>query len=468
MTQTFHAWNPTSGEPIDRSYDVSTRSELLACAEHAPQSLEPAAAAAFLEAYGETLDLDREAITATAHEETGLALEPRLRTIEFDRMLLQLREAAVAAADESRTSWRAPLIDEATNVRSCFGPLGGPVFIMGPNNFPLAYNALCGGDFAGAIAAGNPVIAKGHPSHPETCQRIALCAAKALASCGLDDSIVQFFQHCAPEDGLALIGHDRVKAVAFTGSRRSGLAIKDAADRCGTPAYLEMSSVNPVFFLPGATSTESAQEWAGSITLGGGQFCTKPGLAFTCSRSFANEVKSALEGLGDAIQLTADHTDLIDRFTAVGATVVCGGPSDGFRWPPTLLKVDGTVFEANAEVLSTECFGPVALLVEVDGLAQMERIASRVEGQLTACVYAGKGDDPARLFTLLRSACGRLLQNKMPTGVAVVSSMVHGGPFPATGHPGFTAVGMPTSVVRFAARHCYDNVADAYVPLCLR
>jgi NADP-dependent aldehyde dehydrogenase len=339
---------------------------------------------------------------------------------------------------------------------------------MGPNNFPLAYNALCGGDFAGAIAAGNPVIAKGHPSHPETCQRIALCAVKALATCGLDESIVQFFQQCAPEDGLALISDDRVKAVAFTGSRRSGLAIKAAADRCGTPVYLEMSSVNPVFFLPGSTSAQTAQEWVGSIALGGGQFCTKPGLAFTCSRSFAHDVKSAMASLGDAVQLTADHTNLIERFTSAGATVVCGGPSDGFRWTPTLMTVDGTTFEANAAVLSEECFGPVALLVEVDGVAQMERIASRVEGQLTTCVYAREGDDPSRLLGILRSKCGRLLQNKMPTGVTVVASMVHGGPFPATGHPGFTAVGMPTSVVRFAARHCYDNVDSAHLPLCLR
>lgn len=468
MSTTFHAWNPTSGEPIDRAYSLSDHKQLSCMAESAPTSIEPAAAAAFLEAYVDALEEDKDAITAMAHEETGLPLDTRLRKIEFERMLLQLRQAALAAADVSPTSWREPLIDEATNVRSCFGPLGGPVLIMGPNNFPLAYNSLSGGDFAAAIAAGNPVIAKGHPAHPQTCERIAMCAVKALANCGLDPNCVQFFQHCTPQDGLTLIANDRIKAVAFTGSRRSGLAIKEAADQSGTPVYLEMSSVNPVFFLPGASSATTATEWAGSITLGGGQFCTKPGLAFTCSGSFVGEVESALKTMGEAILLSADHTDIIERFSAAGATLVCGGYADGFRWTPTLLKVDGATFEANAKSLSEECFGPVALLVEVDGMEQMERIASQLEGQLTACVYVGEGEEASGLFEILRSKCGRLLQNKMPTGVAVVPSMVHGGPFPSTGHPGFTAVGMPTSIPRFAARQCYDNVATEYLPLWLR
>lgn len=468
MSTTFHAWNPTSAEPIKKTFEVSSLEDLTNLAENMPATIEPDAAAAFLSAYVDVLESDREAIAELAHEETGLPLEPRLRSIEFDRMLLQLRQAAEAAADVSPTSWRAPRIDEATNIRSCYGPLGGAVFIMGPNNFPLAYNSISGGDFASAIAAGNPVIAKGHPSHPQTCERLAECMKKATATCGMDSSVVRFFQHCTPDDGLALIAHDSVKGVAFTGSRRSGLALKDAADRCGKPVYLEMSSVNPVFFLPGATSPATAAEWAGSITLGGGQFCTKPGLGFTCSRSFVDDVEAAMRALPEAIQLTTDHTDLVDRFMHAGATLVCGGPAKEFRWEPTLLKVDGATFEAHAKVLWEECFGPVALLVECDGLEQMERIARGIEGQLTASVYADEGDDPANLFAVLRSKCGRLLQNKMPTGVAVVPSMVHGGPFPATGHPGFTAVGMPSSIPRFAALHCYDNVASEHLPSWLR
>lgn len=52
----------------------------------------------------------------------------------------------------------------------------------------------------------------------------------------------------------------------------------------------------------------------------------------------------------------------------------------------------------------------------------------------------------------------------MPTVVAMVPAMNHGGPFPATGHPGFTAVGIPASIVRFAALWSYDNVRQHRIP----
>ena len=70
--------------------------------------------------------------------------------------------------------------------------------------------------------------------------------------------------------------------------------------------------------------------------------------------------------------------------------------------------------------------------------------------------------------SILRRKVGRLLNDKMPTGVAVSPAMNHGGPFPATGHPGFTAVGIPASLRRFACSRCYDNVRQDRLPPALR
>jgi NADP-dependent aldehyde dehydrogenase len=294
---------------------------------------------------------------------------------------------------------------------------------------------------------------------------------------------VQFFCHCDHADGTTLIGTEGVSAVAFTGSRKAGLHIKAAADSAGKPVYLEMSSVNPVFFLPGAVSErceDIATEWATSLTLGGGQFCTKPGIGFAIGKdadAIAEAVTARCVDSPDGVLFTSslveEMADGIAAMQDAGATLLCGGTQSGswgFTWPATLLRVDGETFEENFDVLGKEAFGPTGLLIELRDLDQAVRIAKRIEGQLTVSLYSNPDDADAfkTLAAPLRHRCGRLLQNKMPTGVAVVPSMVHGGPFPATGHPGFTAVGMPTSVSRFAARQCFDGIEEEFLPEILR
>ena len=486
---TFHAWNPTNGEPIEEAYPITPQSQLqqmAAAGLEAAEALENTDGeriGEFLQEYVRQLESRKDEICELAHEETALPLETRLKNIEFNRMTNQLLQAAEAAGDFSESSWRNPIVDESSNIHSCFGPLGGAVFVIGPNNFPLAFNGISGGDFAAAIAAGNPVIAKGHPAHPGTSRVLAECASAALAKVGLHPATVQFFYHCDPSDGISLVQSNEVAAVAFTGSRSSGLTIKAAADAAGKPSYLEMSSVNPVFFMPGALaerSEEIATDWATSITLGGGQFCTKPGLGFAIGPDAAGFGESMASRLIDFPESTLFTGDLVEEMAdevaamqEAGATLLCGGtPSGtwGFMWPATLLKVDGKTFEANFDALSQETFGPTGLLIELQDIAQAVRIAKRLEGQLTACVYSSSedADDLRALAGQLRTRCGRLLQNKMPTGVAVVASMVHGGPFPATSHPGFTAVGMPTSISRFAARRCFDGFEQSFLPEIFR
>ena len=486
---TFHAFNPSTGQAIEREFAVTSGpqlQEMAAAGAEAAQALEktdPSRIGDFLEAYATNIEQRQDEICAAAHEETGLPLETRLKVIEFGRMTSQLRQAAIAARDVSPTSWRHPIIDEGTNIRSGLGALGGAVFVIGPNNFPLAFNAISGGDFAAAIAAGNPVIAKGHPAHPETSRLLAECARAAVEHVGLHPATVQFFNHCAPEDGCALLEHSSVSALGFTGSRTAGLALKAVADAAGKPAYLEMSSVNPVFFLPGAVKERGDDiggDWAASVMMGGGQFCTKPGLGFAVGDDAGVLAESVCSRFADAPthvlfteSLVGEMERGIEAMKASGAEVVCGGnPTDepGFRWPSTLLRVDGDTFESNFEVLSQERFGPAALIVELKDLEQGIRIAQRLEGQLTATIYPGEGDEEAfeGLALPLRTRCGRFIQDKMPTGVAVVASMVHGGPYPATGHPGFTAVGLPTSVGRFAMRRCFDGFDAERLPMWLR
>lgn len=485
---TFHATDPSTGERIEPAYPVCSWADLdrmaAASAEAVghPANQEPERIARFLEAYADRLDARREAIASMAHLETGLPLEPRLRVVEFDRMLGQLRQAADGARDLGAGSWRSPIIDDSTGIHSDRGPLGGAVLSIGPNNFPLAFHGVSGGDFASAIAAGNPVIAKGHPLHPGTGAMLAACAAEAVAESGLHPATVQFFHHCTPEDGLRLIGHPAVAAVGFTGSRAAGLAIKAAADAAGKPSFLEMSSVNPVFALEQAVSADAVsigEAWAASILMGAGQFCTKPGILVAIGDGSDRLLDAAVAACAAApagVLFSAEGVRGLEAGVAsmvdAGAEIRCGGTSKGpgSRFEPTLLSVDATRFLDRFEVLAAERFGPLGLFVSASGLEDAIAIAGRLEGQLTITMYTGPGDDDAwsDLAVVLRPRCGRLLENKMPTGVAVVPSMVHGGPHPATGHPGFTAVGMPTSIGRFSMARCWDGVASARRPEWLR
>ncbi|MCP4837059.1 MAG: aldehyde dehydrogenase family protein [Phycisphaera sp.] len=488
--RTFHAWNPATGEPIARSFPISTWEDLDLMADAAMDAArsdggsEPGRVARCLRIMVDRLDARRDEIAAAAHEETGLPLDTRLSKIEFDRMLGQLRKAADAAEDVSPGSWRQPLIDGETNIRSDRGPLGGAVLCIGPNNFPLAFHGVSGGDFAAAIASGNPVIAKGHPLHPETGRVLAECAHESVIESGLHPATVQYFHHCEPEDGLRLVRDSRIAAVGFTGSREAGMSIKAAADATGTPAYLEMSSVNPVFIAAGALREDtagSAATWAGSVLMGAGQFCTKPGIVVVIGPqgdTFVEESATVLEAAEPGLLFSSPAVDHLAASVAAAVDagarlVVGGGPAgSGFGFRPTLLDVPAVGFLEGFTELSAERFGPVGMVVRANDLGEAVAIAERMEGQLTATICTG-GDDTdddawMALSSVLRPRCGRLLENKMPTGVAVVPSMVHGGPHPATGHPGFTAVGMPTSIVRFTMARCWDGVSERHLPGWLR
>jgi NADP-dependent aldehyde dehydrogenase len=481
----FMAVNPATKSPLPERYPVSGIEDVelaLQAAQDAVvalRSVPPATIGQFLDLFAAAIEARADALVELANLETALPQEPRLRSVELPRTTNQLRQAATAAREQS---WCLATIDTQTNIRSRYEPLGGPVIVFGPNNFPFAFNSAAGGDFAAAIAAGNPVIAKANTGHPGTTKILAEAALEAIQASGVPPAMVQLLYRTPSDVGLKLVSHPLTGATGFTGSKWAGLRLKEAADKAGKPIYLEMSSVNPVFILPGALTerlSDVAGELYASCALGAGQFCTNPGLVVVPegeqTEAFITEVQqhfaqnpggtllgeSGLRGIASALEVLQQH----------GAEIVTGGQemeSPGYAFANTLLRVSGEKFLANPDALQTEAFGTVSLMVFARDTEQMKEIAAALEGNLTGCVYSHtEGTDDAiynELEPVLRQKVGRLLNDKMPTGVAVSPAMNHGGPYPATGHPGFTAVGIPASLLRFAALHCYDNVRPHRLP----
>jgi NADP-dependent aldehyde dehydrogenase len=480
----FQAVNPNEGRPIDTSFPVSSMSDVdtaLDAGVHAARQLRDmprSVIADFLDAYADAIDADVRRIVATAHDETGLPTTPRLEA-ELPRTTDQLRQAARAVHDGS---WVTATVDTASNIRSMYAPLDKPVIVFGPNNFPIAFNGVAGGDFAAAIAAGNPVIAKANPGHPQTTRYIAEAAVKAIGVSGVPEAMVQLIYRVRGEDGLAIVSDQRVGAVGFTGSKSAGLALKGAADAAGVPIYLELGSVNPVFVLEGALEARGgiiASDFYASCTLGAGQYCTNPGFVIVPAGEAGDRfVKNVVELFrqAEAGTLLGEPGHLGDGVSTLekhGAEVMVGGElvqGDRFAFENTLLMITASEFLVDSEALQTEVFGPVSLMIRADNSEEMAAVAAAMEGNLTGGIYSEPSDEAAyaKVEVELRPRVGRLLNDKMPTGLTVVASMNHGGPYPATGHPGFTAVGIPASIHRFAALYCYDNVAEHRLPTPLR
>jgi 2,5-dioxopentanoate dehydrogenase len=394
-SQFFQAENPSTGEFLPTQYPVSSREEVLlalesgAAAAEELRGAEPEAVAKFLEACATGIEQRAGELVEMAHAETGLPKAPRLKDVELPRTTNQLRQAARAARDGS---WQRPVRDEAGKIYSFYAPLGGPVIVMGPNNFPFAFNSAAGGDFAAAIAARNPVIAKANTGHPGTTQLFAEIALQAARDGGLPESIIQLIYRTPREIGLELVAHPLAGATAFTGSREAGLQLKAAADRAGKPIYLEMSSINPVVLLEGALRERAeaiADGLFASCTTGAGQFCTKPGLVLlpegeggqqfieAARRKFESAAPGVLlgrgvrEGLVKAVGVLRQH----------GAEVVCGGeplPGPAVRFAHTLLRVSADTFLRHSQELQTEAFGPVSLFVTCRERRTRWRLWSRV------------------------------------------------------------------------------------------
>jgi NADP-dependent aldehyde dehydrogenase len=372
----------------------------------------------------------------------------------------------------------------------------GPVVVFAASNFPLAFS-VAGGDTASALAARNPVVVKAHPAHPGTSELVAGAVARAVRGAGLPEGVFSMLHSTDPATSIALVRHAETKAVAFTGSLRAGRAIFDAASGRPDPipAFVEMGSVNPVFILagalgpapdglapdaPGPSPDALARGLCNSVNLGAGQFCTCPGMIVGNDGAAFDALREKLGGLfREAAPGTMLYPGILTNYDeAAGRAAAVPGvkrtraaqTSDPARTEasPTLLETDAATWLDNHQ-LKEEIFGPASVVVRCRSDADLLRVASALEGTLTATVW-GTPDDLARhgdLISVLETKAGRLLFNGFPTGVEVSPAMHHGGPWPATADAKFTSVGT-AAILRFLRPVCYQNLPDAALPPELR
>lgn len=484
---TFRAIDPTTGLerpqlwPVSGWNDVEAALEAAVAAAGVLANLPGLRIADFLERYADRLAIRGDELVAVAHAESGLAVKPRLTDVELPRTLDQLRQAAAAAREGT---WRMGMIDSQRNIRSAAFGLG-PVVVFPPANFPLAYGAVTGGDFAAAIAAGNPVIAKAHPGHPGVSRLAAEEALSAVIETGLPPATVQLLHGISMDDGTRLVADTRVGGTGFTGGQEAGKRLSAAAAATGRVIWVEMGSINPVVLLPGALAergSEIAGELTASVTGSAGQFCTKPGFVFViddeAAATFTTSVAERFNAIGAQVLLgTVGRERLvaaIARLEKAGARVLAGGGAgDGpCSHKPTLLAVAAAELVARPQALLIEAFGNATVLVHCATIDELLQAVACVPGALAASLYCARdGRDDTTFGPVAASLverAGRIIENRMPTGLAVTPPMQHGGPWPSAGPPFFSAVGMPWSILRFARRICFDGWSPARLPDCLR
>ena len=430
-----------------------------------------------LSSFADAIERNADELAALCDDETALGIRPRFLEVEIPRTVSQLRKASEIAAARS---WRQPVMSPPVRIASMMAPLPGPVVVIGPNNFPFAFNSVSGGDAAAALATGHPVIAKGNPGHPGTTRRLAELARDAVAESGFPPATIQLVYRTSHADGRRLVSDPRLAATAYTGSRAAGLELKKAADDAGKPIYLELSSINPIVVLPDAIhdGQESVVDTlTTSMLMGSGQFCTSPGLIFVLAAPetdvFLGSLASSIaERPGGTLLAASIATRLQEAFatwTESGAEVLASGQQGpGISFPNTVLKLKGSLFLGDPALFQEEAFGNLSIVVVCADPAELAACLASLEGNLTGSIFGRGSDDSGvrygQVAALLRPRVGRLLMNKATTGVAVVDAMNHGGPYPSTGHPGFTAVGMPSSMDRFCMLQCYENVPDDLLP----
>lgn len=481
----IRGFDPAAGQPLEPAYrhgdsaDVEAAAAAAAAAFPVYRATTSEQRAQFLEAIAARIEAVKETLIARAVAESGL---PQARiTGEVGRTTGQLRLFAEVLREGS---WNGARIDNALpdraplprpDIRQRFIPLG-PVAVFSASNFPLAFS-VAGGDTASALAAGCPVVVKGHDAHPGTSEIVARAITEAVAESGLPAGTFSLLFGTGQKLGIALVTDPRIKAVGFTGSRTGGTALVAAAAARPEPipVYAEMSSINPVFLLDGALSTRGAElgkAFIGSLTMGSGQFCTNPGLVIAVDGpgldAFVAAAREAVSAAPATPMLTPNiagsYASGVESLAAAAELVARGVEGSETCGQAALFTTDAKSFLAS-EDLQAEVFGASSLIVRCADAAEVAVVAQGIEGQLTATVHADDSDgDAAReLLPLLELKAGRILFNGWPTGVEVCHAMVHGGPFPATSDSRTTSVGA-RAIERFLRPVAYQDVPKALLP----
>lgn len=488
----FTAIAPESLEKLKTSFHEATKEEIHNAIEKAEaafltyKAVSNEKRALFLEAIAEEIlntgdSLIQRCMAETALPEARLTGE-RLRTVNQLKLFAGVvREGSwVEARIDTALPDRQPL--PRPDLRQMQIPLG-PVGIFGAGNFPLAFS-VAGGDTASALAAGCPVVVKGHPLHPGTSELIGRAILKAADKTGMPDGVFSLLQGKTHETGKTLVMHPKIAAIGFTGSFSGGKALFDAANArdIPIPVFAEMGSVNPVFILPGALKERSkalAEGLAASVLLGVGQFCTNPGLVVTqrseASAKFYDYLKSCFRRSTPGTMLSGGMknsyklgTDKLSQTKGVQLLAKSAAKEQVNTVQGKVFLTDYPSFSGNPS-LAEEIFGPSTLGVETDSKEELLKLARGLEGHLTVTLQGTEEDLAAYadLVSILEKKAGRLLFNGFPTGVEVSPAMVHGGPFPATTHSQSTSVGT-AAIKRFVRPVCYQNFPQSALPEALK
>jgi acyl-CoA reductase-like NAD-dependent aldehyde dehydrogenase len=488
MALTFNSVDPRTGAP-GRSFQEATPEDVraavaAAAAVHRSGALrDRAKRSALLRGAAARLRAAGDEIVAVAEAETGLP-EARLRS-ELERTAGQLEAfaAIVDTGDDAEAIIDHP--DPAAvpipkpDVRRMQVPLG-PVAVFGASNFPLAFSTA-GGDTASALAAGCPVIVKGHPSHPGTGEVVARELRAAVADAGLPGGTFANLPAAGVEVGEALVDAPEIAAVGFTGSFNGGKALFDRAARrpVPIPVYAEMGSINPIVVTEAALRARAAkiaEGLAASVSNFGGQLCTKPGVVFVPAGeegdAFAADLAARLDAVAPSVLLNERLRDAlraaVDRLAArpevrrLGDAPPADGP--GFRHQPAAYEAPAA---AVADELFEEHFGPVVLLLRHGSRDELLAALDHIDGQLSGTLHAERGEDVQEIVAALADRAGRVVFDGFPTGVAVTYGMHHGGPFPATTSAPHTSVGM-TAVHRFTRPIAFQDAPPDALPPELR
>jgi alpha-ketoglutaric semialdehyde dehydrogenase len=429
--------------------------------------------AEFLERIGDMIMAAGEKLISTCTEETALSVDrvvgERARTVNQLKMFAErVREGSwIDARIDTPLPDRKPI--PKPDLRRMLMPVG-PVAVFGASNFPLAFS-VAGGDTASALAAGCAVVVKPHPGHPRTSALVASAVLNAAQECWMPEGVFAMIEETSVEIGLELVRHPLIRAVGFTGSIRAGRALFDAANSRPEPipVFAEMGSLNPLFVLPGALQKRwepIATGLAGSVSLGTGQFCTKPGLVITQQSSISAQFASRLgEELSKVSKGRMLNDAISKRFEESLAKAKDFIQAEGGAY---LLVTEAKKF-GEEPALHEEIFGPATLLVQCENTDELLDLAGKLDGQLTATIHAEPEDEAlsGRLLRVLREKAGRIVWNGYPTGVEVSPSMHHGGPYPATTDSRFTSVGT-AAIQRFARPVCYQGLPQELLPVELQ
>ena len=478
--------DPRTGKEREQVAEEATPEEIdqAVRAAHAARTAlaDRKARAALLRGAADLLDAARDKVVEAADAET--ALGPVRLTGELARTTAQLRYFAdivdEAAFLDVRISRPDPTTTPPTpDLRRMKIPLG-VVAVYAASNFPLAFS-VPGGDTASALAAGCPVVVKAHPLHPATSELCAALLRRAAVEAGLPEDVVVLVHGF--DAGVELVRHPLVAAAGFTGSVQGGRALFDAAAARPVPIpfHGELGSLNPVVITEAAAEERAEEIGAGlaaSMTMGMGQFCTKPGFVLAPAGAAGDRVTAALtEALGDVEPgvmlsrrmrghfLTATYEDA--QVEGVTAPVHPGSASPEAVVPGFLLTDAAVLLDGHRHVLLQETFGPVTLVARYSSREEISAVLALVPGNLTATLQAADEDpEAASLLAELTPLAGRILVNGWPTGVAVADAQHHGGPYPATTSPS-TSVG-GTAIERWLRPVAYQSTPEHLLPPELR